>query len=1191
MSAPLLPGDPRQLGAYYLDGRLGAGGQGVVYEGYGPDGERVAVKALHRVSDRDRDMLRKEVQAWRRVAPFCTTRMLHDDLDGPVPFVVSEYVAGSDLRRAVTTGAPYGPEELRRLAIGVATALVAIHRAGVVHRDLKPENILLGPDGPRVIDFGIARIVEGTATAGLPMGTLRYMPPERYRGEHGDSKVDVWGWGAVVLFAATGRHAFDGDNAAVLAYQVATDEPDTSALEEPLRSLVSAALSKKPSHRPTSEQLLLSLVGRADLAAVVEGVVPGSPLDPADPSRSEVAEAVFEALGASAQQAVSSLLLRLVAPGERAEDTLRSARRADFSDGRTPEEVLDQVLHAFTEAGLLLWEDGAVTLSSAALIRAWPRLRDWVQAERPGLAVHQRLSGASRVWDEHGRKSSDLLQGTALEHARDWAATGRRLLTLNRTEREFLDAGSGLARRRGRQRVLLSAVLAILLVITVGAGAVAFDQRQSVLAERQTVMGQRDRATSAQVAGSAQSLRRTDPELARRMAVAAARLADTPESWSALFALRNQWEDDALRLPGFVATASDLDGTGQTLVTALDTRVEFWNVQTRVKNGTYTSPARVHTVDLSDDGRTAAVSTDDGYTRLLDAATGRPRDAHAYPTAKQAGGYWPATAISPRGTYLMVDSLDENLKSTLTVWDTRTGDKKFSTSASGPVFLLANSSFAPDEAVLSLPGGDKGFPFTWYDPSTMKELPLPEVGIKAGDTQGPVVFSPDGKSAALKVKGGKVRVFGRVKGHTGIELGGADENSDYPVYFSHDGRYLVQNAVVWENSYTQTPILRYETTQSECYPATALRFTPDGSRLRCVGTDGIVRSLNIRAFVQPPAGTEQYYQEGAVSADRRTLALVDGSEAEIWSPLSRTRRSTVTSGSSDSLRYVQLSRDGQRLAALHGTKVEIWDTTKEKASMLGSLPVIEPDRTDRATIGFAFSPGGTALAVQVVLKDETNILSFWDLTTMHLIREVRAGLGPPRSEGAVLFAPDGKSVIAAPHFGRVAFPSGEVLTKGAASMDVDSISDDGTVLYTHPRGDRPYVRLWDAQTLRPAGEDLRTGSVSAPTLAQDRGATASPDGRLFATVHESEPGYQIKLWDSRTRSQLGVPITGLVGEIVALAFAPDGSTLTSVDKDGRFYTHAIAPGQLIQDLCARSGGLTEEQWKAHIPDVPYRKTC
>ncbi|MEU3726625.1 WD40 repeat domain-containing serine/threonine-protein kinase [Streptomyces sp. NPDC031705] len=1187
MSAPLLPGDPRQLGGFYLDGRLGAGGQGVVYEGYGADGERVAVKALHRVSDGDRDMLRKEVQAWRRVAPFCTTRMLHDDLDGPVPFVVSEYVAGSDLRRAVAAGEPYGAEELRRLAIGVATALVAIHRAGVVHRDLKPENILLGPDGPRVIDFGIARIMEGTATAGLPMGTLRYMPPERYRGEHGDSKVDVWGWGAVILFASTGRHAFNGDSAAVLTYQVATYEPDTSMLEEPLRSLVSAALSKDPADRPTSEQLLLSLVGRADLAAVVKGVVPGNPLAPAEPSRSEVAEALFDALGTRAQEAVPRVLLRLVAPGERAEDTLRSARRAEFADGQTSEQVLEQVLHAFTEAGLLVWEDGAVTLSGAALIRAWPRLRDWVEAERSGLAVHQRLSEASRVWDDHGRRNSDLLQGTALELARDWAATGRRQLSLNRIERDFLDAGSALTLRRGRLRMLLSAVLAVLLLVSVGAAGVAFDQRQ-------TVITQRDRAASAQVAGVAQSVRRTDPQLARRMAVASAHLADTPESWSALLALRNQWEDDALRLPGFVATDSDLDSTGQTLAAAADTLVEFWNVQARVKSGVYTAPARVHKVDLSDDGKTAAVSTDDGYTRLLDVSTARLRDAHAYPTAKGASGYWPATAISPLGTYLLVETVDADRKSTLTAWDTRTAGKSFSTSASGPVVLVQDSSFSPDEAVLSVPGGDQGLPFTWYDTRTKKELPRPDTGLKAGDTQGPVVFSPDGKSAALRVKGSKIRVFDRVRGQISTEIIGAEENTAYPLYFSHDGRYVVQNAAVWESSSMGSPVLRHETTQSECYPRTALRFTADGSTLRCVGADGVVRSFNVSAFTNPPAEAGQYYQLGAVSSDRRTLALVYGSHIELWSPLSRTRRSTVTSGAGDAgapLEDVQLSRDGRRLAALYNTTVEIWDTTKEKASMLGSLPVLEPDRRDGATIAFALSPDSTSLAVQVVTKDETNTLSFWDLTTMRRIRDVRANLGYPGNGGAVFFQPDGKSVIAAPNFGRVAFPSGQVITKGAPSMEVDSSSDDGTTLYTHPRGFRPYLRLWDAQTLQPTGEDLRTGSVSPPLFNPGRATASSPDGRLFATMHQSLPGYQIKVWDSRTRSQLGVPLTGPLSEIVTVAFTPDGSALTSVDKDGRFFTHTIAPALLIRDLCARSGALTEQEWKAHIPDIPYRKTC
>ncbi|MEU8438473.1 hypothetical protein AB0F18_37400 [Streptomyces sp. NPDC029216] len=1004
------------------------------------------------------------------------------------------------------------------------------------------------------------------------------------------------GLGAVVLFAATGRPAFDGENAAVLAYQVATDEPDTSALEEPLRTLVSAALSKDPADRPTSEQLLLSLVGRADLAAVVEGVAPGKPLEPAEPSRSELAEAVFAGLGSRAQEAVSPVLLRLVAPGERAEDTLRSARRAEFSDGQTPEEVLEQVLHAFTEAGLLVWEDGAAALSSAALIRAWPRLRDWVEAERPGLAVHQRLSAASRVWDDHGRKNGDVLQGTALEHARDWAATARRQLTLNRTEREFLDAGSALARQRGRRRVLLSAVLAALLVITVGAGAVAFDQRKAVIAERQTVTGQRDRAVSAQVAGAAQAVRRTDPQLARRLAVASARLAGTSESWSALLALRNQWEDDSVKLPGFVATKFDLDATGQTLMAAEDTRVEFWNVDSRVRTGFYTAPARIQRVDLSDDGRTAAVSTEDGYTRVLDVAGARLRDTHTFATAKQAGGYWPAMRLSPLGTYLMVETLDADLKSTLTVWDTRTAEQRLTVSSYGPVFLLMDSSFSPDEAVLSLPGG-KDHRFTWIDTRTKKELPvpIPDEIIKAEDIQGPVVFSPDGKKAAVRVKGGTISVFDRVRGWAGIDLKGAEDATDYPIYFSHDGKYVVQNAVVWEVSLVADgPVMRYQTTQSECYPLTALRFTADGSKLRCVGTDGVLRTLDVSAFTRPPAETDGYFQEGAVSADRKTLALPHGDSIDIWSPVSRTKRATVASDDGSSghgMEKIELSHDGRLAAVLRYTTIEIWDTTRAKNPILGRLSVLEPDRRDGATTAFAFSPDGKSLAVQVVTKDEVNTLTFWDLTTMRRIREVSANLGYPGNGGAVIFQPDGASVIAAPMFGRVAFPSGEVITKGSPSLEVDSLSDDGATLYTHARGYRPYIRLWDARTLQPVGQDLSTGPVSPPLSAPERVTAASPDGRLFATVHESQPGYQIKVWDSRTRTQLGVPLTGPPKEIVVLAFTPDGSAVTAVDKNARLFTYAVAPPQLIKDLCARSGALTEQEWRTHIPDVPYRKTC
>jgi serine/threonine protein kinase len=179
MAGPLVLGDPAQLGSYWLAGRLGAGGQGVVYEGYDRAGRRVAVKALRvdLVSGAFRDQLGREVEALSRVASYCTARIIQVGLDDVRPYLVSEYVPGPDLQTWVEQNGPYAPGELFRLAVGIATALSSIHRAGVTHRDLKPANVLLGPDGPRVIDFGIARTEEMTRSAtGQLKGTPRDGP-------------------------------------------------------------------------------------------------------------------------------------------------------------------------------------------------------------------------------------------------------------------------------------------------------------------------------------------------------------------------------------------------------------------------------------------------------------------------------------------------------------------------------------------------------------------------------------------------------------------------------------------------------------------------------------------------------------------------------------------------------------------------------------------------------------------------------------------------------------------------------------------------------------------------------------------------------------------------------------------------------------------------------------------------------
>ncbi|MBL7515376.1 serine/threonine-protein kinase, partial [Frankia nepalensis] len=270
-TAPLDETDPATLGPYRLLGRLGDGGMGSVYlarhEHASSAGTAqaplVAVKVIRSDLARIpafRERFLREAQAARRVAQFCTAEVLDVSTDGPRPYLVTEYVDGPTLSTAVQDGGPLPGAELERLAVAVASALTAIHAAGVVHRDLKPGNILMSSTGARVIDFGIARALDATtALTHGTIGTPAFMAPEQALGLPATTTADVHAWGTVVLFAATGRAPFgDGPIPAVL-HRVITDAPDLTGVPGALRPLVARAMAKNPTERPTADELLLTL--------------------------------------------------------------------------------------------------------------------------------------------------------------------------------------------------------------------------------------------------------------------------------------------------------------------------------------------------------------------------------------------------------------------------------------------------------------------------------------------------------------------------------------------------------------------------------------------------------------------------------------------------------------------------------------------------------------------------------------------------------------------------------------------------------------------------------------------------------------------------------------------------------------------------------------------------------------------
>ncbi|MEZ0071009.1 serine/threonine-protein kinase [Planotetraspora sp. GP83] len=1281
--APLAPGDPRRIGDYWLAGRLGEGGQGVVYEAYDDAGRRVALKALrvdsyggfggaqnggagggaHRGGPGDAELrarFAREAAAARRVSSFCTARIIAADLEGAQPYIVSEFVGGPSLRRAVERNGPYGPDDLYRLATGIATALTAIHEASVIHRDLKPDNVLIGPDGPRVIDFGIARTAEmSLTTTGHVAGTPAFMAPESVLGQRAGPAVDIWAWGAVTLYAATGREPFAlapggeaagdvggnfggnfGENSvAAFLHRILAVDPDVSMLQEPLCGLVVAAMAKDPAARPSSPELLMSLLRGQDVndretggpgtggGGTGEGVTRTAggrpagggaqdgeatrgwreeelagrgetalllaegrraagamrpPADVAPPSLAALAEDIYTSLGAADQAVVPQILLRMVMPGEGADDLPRKVRADELLDGVVDLPTADRVLSGFARAELLVREGDTMSLASAALLRAWPRLREWIEADRAGLRVHRQLSEAARLWDENGRRPGDLYHGTSLDNALGWAATGRQHVTLNLLESAFLDASAALGRLRARRRRQVTGVLAVLLAAALASAGVAVDQKAFADRQRASAERQRDTAVARRTAALADSLRSADPVTAMALSVAAWRLAGVPEARAALYSSLAQRERDISPPPPVTAAARfDLGADGRTLAVADQGRAILWDVVARRRVGSVEGVgADAAAVAISPDARLVAVAGADSL-QVWDVASGRPLGPRFGTGALEM-------TFGPGGRLLAVVSPGHHGQ----VWDPRTGRQVLEVARDGRI----------EDVVVS----DRFFAATFrdgrvrlWDLARRRKVPTPGGG--GGEA---VAFSPDGATLAVS-RAGDVRFWDLASGRRRdavLEGAGAAWLS-----YSDDGRYVMtydhEGIGLW-NAAGGRPIVYHSLSDTSGMPV--IRMGQDRRALRYLLGGGGVATVDVRLGTRPVA-----VAAGAVSAafapGARTLAVQTGDGLELWDA-GRGRRLGSLPSSAEALAF---SPDGRTLATGTAEPAEMTPdppagtATPADGAGPGDLGVAaDADRTagsgavmlwdvagmrrtkavavpGAASVGgLAFGPGVLAVAP---FSGDWRRVRLWDAS-----RHAWTGVLPRAGMDVMALRPDGRVLaIGGQNSALVNLATGAVTDQpfGPSLDGVRSIafSPDGSTVAVgfHQLG----VGLWDTRTLRPTGR-----LAPDPGDLDDVVAIAfSPDGRLVATGGTSG---EVRLWDAATHVPLGRPYTTHTGVVLALSFAGDGRYLYSAGEDGTLQRYTVDPGRAAAEVCARAGAsLSVNDWRRLIPEAPYRKVC
>ncbi len=899
------------------------------------------------------------------------------------------------------------------------------------------------------------------------------------------------------------------------------------------------------------------------------------------------AERAWADLAPAAQQAARPLLLRLVRVGEDTQDTRRRSTRHELVEQAANRAAGEEALEVLARARLVTLDAGSVEITHEALLQAWPRLRSWIDQDREGQLLRQRLEEDAATWAAQDSDSSLLYRGARLETARLWAdAAGPEGLT--GTAQAFLAVSMQHRRRAAWGRRAAVAAVVVLALIAGTAAVVAVRQR--------------DDAVFRQVVAESDRLQESDPSLSARLALVAHRMRPDDRDVQTRL-LSTQTTPLATPLAGHTGPVylTSYSPDGRFLATAsFDQTVRLWDLRDPDHPKPLGPPLPGHSswvtsAVFSPDGRTLATAGNDTTVRLWDVSDPeRPRSL-GEPLRGDNGTVY-LLAFTPDSRTLATANGDHTAR----LWDVAdpAEPRPLGEPLGGHTGQVRTVAFSPDGALLATGGDDRTVVvFDVRDPRHPKQVGEPVAGFE--HTVHSLAFSPDSRLLAGASEDHSVRLFDLSDPAAPRPVGRPlTEHTEgvWSVAFSPNGRALAASGAdgttrLWNITDPAHPAPLGRPLSGRNGIVYAVAFSPDGTTLATGSHDSVVRLWSL------PQGVLVGHSARTIGPrftpdDHHLVSASEDESIQVWDTSDPTDpKSTAVLEHGAGVWSLALSRDGRTLASVSDKMVRLWDL----ADPHHPKPLGEPIEVGtRYSSPVAFRHDGEVL----VTGSDDNSVQLWDLRDREHPKPLgRPLVGHTEYVHYVGFTPDGRTLVTASadqtvRLWNVADPAavqpiGHPLTGHTAAVRAGDISPDGRTLAT--ASDDRTVRLWDLTVpnrVKPIGSPL-TGHVEAAVTV-----AFSPDGRTLASGGEDR---SIRLWDLNDLQRpaaAGQVLTGHDGGLRDIAFSPDGRRLASTSSDSTVRVWNLDLQQVIGRICVETEGvLPEERWREHLPQLDYEPPC